>query len=551
VICSDRAYVASVLILLGLISVSAAGAPGVENASRRTVNISNSASLPPPSALREYVKNGKLYLTLEDAIRLTLLNNTDVRLARTPVDMARYALSAAYQPFEPIATSFDSVQRTTSPASNSLQGAETLKTLLQQASVGYSQTFETGTNFQANFSGAKSDTNSSFYFINPYLTTNLNLQFTQPLLRDRGIFANMAPIRIAQRNVHASEATFESQVSATVQAAIGQYWGVVMARESLRVSQQTLKEAQASYDHDKRALDLGALSPLDIYRSESQVAQRRVSEIQAEYALKQAEDSFRMVIGADLDPYIRALDLNLTQDPSPQEPLFSIDSAAALLEARQHRPEFRAIDDQLSADDMSYRLARNRILPDLELTGIYSSQGLGGNQYDTAVVPPALIQPGGIGGALSQLFHFTYPTYTLNINLNFPIHNRAAEAALGEAAATKRNDLYQQRRMQQSVQLDVATSVHSLEQAKLSISAAKIARDLAQKTVESEQRKNELGAEQIFFVLEAQTELAQAEVVLVQAEIGYQMALAAVDHATGTLLERHQIEIEKALAQTP
>ena len=69
--------------------------------------------------------------------------------------------------------------------------------------------------------------------------------------------------------------------------------------------------------------------------------------------------------------------------------------------------------------------------------------------------------------------------------------------------------------------------------------------------MESEQRKYELGAEQIFFVLEAQTELAQAEVSLDQAEVNYQMALAAVDHATGTLLERYHIEIEKELAQKP
>src|SRR5229473_51036 len=67
----------------------------------------------------------------------------------------------------------------------------------------------------------------------------------------------------------------------------------------------SLEEAQKSYDHDKKALGLGALPPLDIYRSESQVASRRVGVIQAEYALKQAEDQFRQVVGADLDPAIR------------------------------------------------------------------------------------------------------------------------------------------------------------------------------------------------------------------------------------------------------
>jgi len=541
----------SCVFLLAALAAAAGWSRAGGSESRREAAVSNAASLPPPSALRDYVRDGKLRLTLEDAIRLAVLNNTDVRLARTPVEMARYLVLASYQPFEPILTSSGMAQRSSSQASSSLQGASTLKQLFQQASAGYAETFETGTNFQATFSGSKSDTNSSFYFINPYIATTLNLAFTQPLLRNRGIFPNTAPIRIAQRNLHASEAAFEAQISSSVQQAIGQYWNVVFARQSLQVAQGSVKEAQATYEHDKRSLDLGALSPLDIYRSESQVAQRRVSEIQAEYALKEAEDSFRMAVGADLDPYVRALDIDLVQDPAPQEPLFSIDSGTALLEARQHRAEFREIEEQLSGDDISYRLARNGILPDLELAGSYNSQGLGGNQYDTTVSPPLLTQPGGLGSALSQLFGFNYPTYTLSLNLNFPVHNRAAQAALGEAAAAKRNLLYQQRRQQQSVELEVATSVHNLEQAKLSISAARIARDLAQKTVESEQRKYELGAGQIFLVLEAQTELAQAEVALDQAEIGYQVALAAVDHATGTLLDRHGIQVEKALSAAP
>jgi outer membrane protein len=156
-----------------------------------------------------------------------------------------------------------------------------------------------------------------------------------------------------------------------------------------------------------------------------------------------------------------------------------------------------------------------------------------------------VVTPGGFGDALSQLFRFSYPTYSVGLTFNFPLHNRAARAALDEARIAKTNDLYQMRKQQQTVRLDVVNAVHSLEESKLSISAAKIARDLAEKTVESEQRKYELGTGTIFLVLEAQTELAQTEVSLVQAEINYQMALAAVDHATGTLLERHHVQLEQ------
>jgi len=517
--------------------------------------IANPGTLPPPSALRDHVVDGRLRLTLEDAVQLTLLNNPDVRMARTPVDSARYSVLAAYRPFDPVLTANGLDQRSISQPDSLLQGVgqgtitgQSLNSLFQSGGVGYSQTFATGTIVQVNFTGAKNDTNNSFFFFNPYLTAGLNLQITQPLLRNRGFFPNMAPIRIAQRGLRSAQDTFEAQVNTQIQQTINQYWTVVLARESLHVAQESVKEAQATYDHDKRALELGALPPLNIYRSESTVAQRRVSEIQAEYALKQAEDAFRQVIGADLDPNIAALDLDLVEDPTPQGTLFGIDEATATAEARQHRTEFASLSEQLAADDMNIRLARNSLLPDLELQGIYFPQGLGGTQYNTLVTPVVVI-PGGFGDALSQVFHFNYPTYSVGLTFNFPIRNRGARAALGQAAVTKRNDLYQMRHEEQTVNLEVKNAVHSLEEAKLSMSAAKIARDLAQKTAESEQRKYELGSSEVYVVLEAQTELATAEVALVQAQVNYQMALAAVDHATGTLLERHQVEIEKTLRQ--
>jgi len=516
-------------------------------------------ALPPPSALREHVANGKLRLTVEDAILLTLLNNTDVRLARSPVDQARYRIMAAYAPFDPLLTANTLNQRSLSQATNELQGVgggstvssnQALNTLNQQALVSYTETFQTGTVLSTSFAGSKGDTNNNFYFINPFFNAGWNVQITQPLLRNRGFFPNMAPIRIAQRNASASQDTFEAQVNTTIQQAINQYWSVVLARESLRVADASLKQAQATYEHDKRSLDLGALPPLDIYRSQSEVAQRRVASIQAEYQLKQQEDALRQVIGADLDSYVEALDLDLVEDPAPVEPLFSIDVPTAQGLAEQHRPEFTGLREQLAADDISIRLARNNLLPDLELQGIYNPQGVGGTQYDNSVTPP-LVTPGGFGDALSQLFHFSYPTYSVGLTFNFPLRNRAARAVLGEARVAKTSDLYQMRRQEQAVRLDVLNAVHSLEQAKLSISAAKIARDLTQKTVESEQRKYELGTGTIFLVLEAQTELAQTEVSLVQAEVNYQIALVAVDHATGTLLERHRVQLEQSGVKRP
>ena len=145
--------------------------------------------------------------------------------------------------------------------------------------------------------------------------------------------------------------------------------------------------------------------------------------------------------------------------------------------------------------------------------------------------------------SLNQLFHFNYPTYGAQLSLTLPIRNRSAQAELGSALVSRRSDLYSERQLREQVMLDVNNAVHQLEQAKLSIAAGKEALDLAKKNTGAEQRKYELGQGTIFLVLEAQTEQASAEQTLLQAEVGYQIALAGVDHATGELLEPYHVQI--------
>src|SRR5437867_7755020 len=501
------------------------------------------SQLPEPEGLRDYLVSGKLRLALTDAIRLTLLNNTEVHLNQLQYEGTRFAIQRAYQPFDPFFNSGFNATRSTLPTFTQLAGAPTLSSLNQQARIGYTQTLQTGTQYNLSFDASKASNNSIFLTFNPSFFTDLNFSFTQPLLRNRGFFPNRAPIIIARRNLNQSRADFEAQVNTSIARAVDQYWNTVQARENLNVFRKSLELAEATYRQNKRALELGALPPLDIYRSESQVATRRVSVIQAEYLLKQMEDELRRIIGADLDPYVQALDLELVESSKPSGELFSIDAQEALQRALEHRPELEGLRQQLGNDDTSIRLAHHRLQPDLNLNGFYTTSGLGGNQIDTAMVPPSVIARGGLGDALAELKSFAFPTYGFNLQLNLPVKNRVVEADLGNALVAKRRSLYLLRQVEQGITLEVRNAVHQLEQAKLSMAAAQIARDLAQKNLEAEQRKYELGAQPIFFTLEAQSQLSLNELNLVQAEIGYQRSLAAVDRATATLLELHRVQI--------
>jgi HAE1 family hydrophobic/amphiphilic exporter-1 len=502
-----------------------------------------SPKLSGPQHLHDYLRDGKLQLSLHDAILLTLENNSAIRVQESQVETAKFNLLHAYQPFDPTLQSVALVNRYSYPGFSQIQGGPgTFDQLSHQGQFAYSQTFSTGTNIQLQMNGTRTSTNSGFYFVNPYWNTFLNLQFTQPLMKNRWRFENRAPLIVAQRNLEQSRATFEVQVNDALLRVVRQYWEVVRARGNLEVFRQSLDAAQASYERDKRALELGALPPLDIYRSEAEVASRRVQVIQAEYALKQAVDALRFTIGANQDNDVAALDLDLTENPEPMGELKVIDVGTAREEALQRRPEVEAVRYALQGDDVSVRLAQNHLQPDLLLTGFYQSSGIGGNQYSLAI-PGQIVSRGGLGTSVNQVFGFGYPGYGATLTLNLPVRNRAAQADLGSALVNRHRDLYSERQVREQITLDVNNSVHQLEVAKLTLEAGKTALDLAEKTLSADQRKYELGSETIFFLLDSQTRLATARANLLQAQIDYQNAMSAVDYSTGGLLDAYQVQI--------
>jgi outer membrane protein TolC len=358
---------------------------------------------------------------------------------------------------------------------------------------------------------------------------------------------NHGPILIAQRNLKQSRANFEASLNDSILNVVNQYWSLVQAERNLAVVRDSLHLAEESYKHDKRALELGALSPLDIYRSESTVAQRRLQVIQAEYAVKPLEDQFRKTIGADLDSRAGALDFDMTESAESADTTPTQDIANAIETAMSRRPELEAVRQQLANDDTNVYIAHNNLQPDISLTGIYTSNGIGGNVIDTSSGAPVIVSRGGLLDALDQIGGFGFPTYSVGLSLNLPIKNHQAQANLGSALVSKRTDLYQQRSRQQAIALEVRNAVHQLEVSKLSLAASKEALDLAKKSLAADQRKYDLGAETIFFVLDSQNTVQQAEQSYLQAEIGYQLAVAGFDHSTGELLDHNRVLISDSV----
>jgi outer membrane protein len=504
-----------------------------------------------PGTLRGLAQDGKLNLTVADVVRLVVQRNTSVWLARLDVENSGVAVLRSQSPFDPrFSRSFAST-RVNQPTSSNLEaGRNNLvnQSLTQAARFSYDQAFASGTAYNVSFTGGKLSTNNQFSRLNPSITSAMGFSLTQPLMRNRGFFVQRAPIIIAGINRQVSRGKFEQVLTDTVQQAINQYWSVVQARENLAVLRNSLALSQKSYERDSLALKLGALPPLDIYRSEAEVANRKVAVTTAEYTLTQQEDALRRLIAADIDPDVRDLPLNLMDPALPPATLLTVNQGEAIETALRKRPELGNLRRQQVIDDINIRQAANGLKPDVRLTGSYTANGLGRTYGPLLPDGTSPLIPGGLGDALSELWGFSKPTYGFGLTLNFPIRSRQAQADMAAAQIAQKRDMYQERDLQQSITLEVRNAVNQLEQSKANIVGATAARDLAKKNEEAEQRKYDLGASTIFFVLDAQQRASDAETQLLGARIAYKKAVVALERTAGTLLEENNVVITDALA---
>ena len=494
-----------------------------------------------PAHLEDYVVDGKLSLSLHAYLELVMANNTDIAIERLTVDVAQNAITRAFAAFDPLATaSFTSTEQRT-PSGDQLTGASTLVETSQPADFTYSQTLPTGLQYQAQFFAEKLSTNSGYYYYNPSLTSQLSLNVSQPLIKNRGTYINRLPIMMASSRLRKTNYDLKTALLQLVSTAENAYWDAVLARQNLRVAKSARDLADQALKRSERELQLGALSPLDIFNPQQQYATSQIGVSQAEYFQKEADDALRRQMGADLDAKIRTLPIELTETTSPNVDAPPIDAEKEVAKALGTRPDLRSAIQNLDIDDLGIRSSRNALLPDLELTGSYATQGLGGIFYPVVGEAPV---PGGFGDALSQMFGFGYPMYSFGLTLRLPIRNHEASADMADALVAKKRDALNVRTVKQQVRLDVLQAVSQVESAKDAMKLAVVARDFSQKYMEAEQKKYELGNSTVFFVLQAQGALVSAESTVVQNAVNYRRNLMNLLAKTGELLEERGIAVQ-------
>ncbi|MCC7174814.1 MAG: TolC family protein [Bryobacterales bacterium] len=511
-------------------------------------NPSTQVQLEPPAKLADYAVDGKLELSLRAYLDLVMANNTDISITKLSVENSRNAITNAFGQYDPRLTVTAGYNHSAIPASTQLDGANVNKqTQFGPVNFTYNQLLENGTSFNLGFNGSKSSSNSAFSTYNPAFVSNFSAGFTQPLLRGRSPAIVRMPITIARANLRTTELNIRSQVMTAVQNAESAYWAVIGARESLRVQQESLAMRKQSLERSQRELELGAIPQLETYQPEADYQNAVIQVTQAKFRLAQLEDALRRQIGADLDPKYRELPIVLTETVMPPSEATPLDRESLVQKALANRPEMQSSRIGLDIDDLNIRSAADQLRPQLNLTGSYRSNGRGGNQYVRTGLGSGQITtmiPGGLYDALSEVFGFNNTTYSLGLTLNLPLRDRAGQARLANSLLSKKQDTLSLRSREQSVRLEVLNAITNLESSRESVKLAIIARDLAQKQLDADRQRYDLGVIQMYFVLDSQTRLTTAEARVVTESINYRTNQLNLLRVTGTLLDERGIAIQ-------
>ena len=507
----------------------------------------------PAQELSNMVRSGQLPLTMGDLINLMLQNNLDIGVNRLSPLSSQYLIETSYRQFEPTLHLQATVNRNTTPGTTILAGNANPSTLGGAYTVGFSQSLMTGTNVAIDATMNRSSSNSNFSTLNPSWNSFIRYSFTQHLLRDFGRQTNSRALRVARNNEKISEIQFERQLLDLVAQAQRSYWDLVFSAEDIKVKQRSMDLAQKTLSDNQIQVQIGTLAPIDLVQAESEVANRRVQFVTSTYTEAQTQDLVKKLLTSQGDPgtvLAKLTPLDGVRQPANADVL-PVEEAIKV--ALENRPEMKQILLDLENKKIDYQYSKNQLLPTVDLIASYTQTGVSGARSTSSNplfptnnnVNPDLV--GGFGTALGQMFTYNYTGYSAGISIQVPLRNRAAQADNARAATEQRIVENRLNAQAQQIALEVRNSLTQVDMNKARIEAAQKARELAERRLEAEQKKFELGASTIRFVLEEQRNVAQAQTDEIQTLINYTKSLVDFDRATGMTLKKNNIEIEKTL----
>jgi HAE1 family hydrophobic/amphiphilic exporter-1 len=499
------------------------------------------------------VSSNVLTLSLNDAIRQALQNNNDIEVARDDVRFAETQLRSFYGVYDPVFSVTPQIIKNVTPQTSSFLGgggaAGTTSVTTFNLGPSLSKQFERGGGFYTlTFNNSRTSTSSTNSSLSPFYSSNLSLQFTQPLLRNRKIDAYRRAIMVQKKRLEQTDSDFRQRTISIISQVQAAYWNLVFSLrnqqnqlDSLNLSRQNMRNIEAQ-------IAAGAKAPLDRAQVQTDIATRETNLFIATQNVSQSENSLKQLLLRD--PSSPQWSAQITPTDSPTFDLSPVNLQASLEEARKNRPELRRLNLQKEITGIDLLYYKDQTKPQVDLTGTVATTGLAGspcipdptNPFDRCQAPPTNLV-GGFGKDIRNLAGLNTYNVTVGAAISFPIHNTTAKANLAGARIQQQQLEASYRSQDQAVEMDVRNAAQAVDTAQKRVVASRAARESAEQQLTGEQKLYEVGRSTTFLLLQRQNELTSARTSELQAQTDYNKALADLQRATAATLRLNNVVV--------
>jgi outer membrane protein len=490
---------------------------------------------PAPSVAQPGTNSGDLReLRLEEAVTLALEKNLDIQVAKLEPQSVDFLIAGFQNQFQPILSStvgqrdlFQLPTRTINGGTRVSQATTTYNASIAQETKWF------GGSYNISWSNQRVASSDALATRNPLYTTGLVASYTQPILRGFKLDNLRQQLAINLVNRDISEESARATVVQTLANVRNAYWDLVFAQSAVDVAQRATELADKLVEDNQARVEVGTLAPLDIVQAQAEAATRRQNLAAAEATAQTAELALkRFIVSGTDDPLwrqtIRPVDL-----PSLAPPPTDVETAVR--RALSERTDIINARKGLDTSDINIKYFKDLSMPALDVTASYGAQGLGGPELVRSGAgldaPVGSIIPGNYSDALAILRQLDYPNWNFALNLSYPLFASQATAQHARARLQRNQAMTRIRALEVQIAAEVANAALTVQSNLKRVEAATAARELAQKRLEAEQSRFEVGMTTNFFVVQAQRDLRDAQNSELRALADYRKSLVNFDRA--------------------
>jgi len=494
---------------------------------------------------------GVVPLTLDDAVKAALDHNLNIAVARLNPQINDLAYASVYSIYKPSLTSQLATQSQTTPSTSTIGGAAALAvdSGLTTFNGGVTQNLPWGGGgYAVTLNNNKQTTSSPLSLFNPVFNTNWSAQYTQPLMRGLRTDTTRQALAVTKLTRDVTDVELKAQITNTLSNVREAYWNYVFAVQSVDVAQQSLDLANQLVGDNQTRVQVGTMAQIDVVQAQSQAATAKQNLVAAQVTMRTAEISLKqLIVGGTADPL-----WNATLDPvdRPQFTAEAVDVAGAIRRALAERTDLVIAQKNVAMNDVTVKYLKDQLLPQADLVANYGLVGLGGTQLVRAgtgvgQANNAIVNsfPGGYGDALSSLWGVNYPRWTVTLNLSYPLGYSSQQAATARAQVQLNQAAAQLKQVELQVASDVTNAAVTVQSNIERVQAAQAAREFAQRSLDAERSKFQVGMSTNYLVIQAQRDLATAQNNELQAILNYRNSLVELDRLQQTTLQNLNVTL--------